>query len=183
VAPTVDVSCFLPDLTSDEWAAWVQAIGSIAAIVAAAWIAIYQSKQSQRSALELHHAELRAARVDIAKTIYVLANNSLKAMKVIARQLHDRESVHKCAEGLEPCDIGEIGRIDTYIAGLPIHSLPHSLVTLTMILGSTVRQCKGKVEMVLRVHRQMDGEMFADFFDTISRTVDDIQAAVTKLEA
>ncbi len=36
-----------------------------------------------------------------------------------------------------------------------------------MVLGATVRQFKEKVEMALRVHRQMDGSAFEDFFRTL----------------
>lgn len=72
--------CFLSNLSSAEWAAWVQALGSVAAIIAAAWIAIHQSKIQHRNALELHKTELRSAQIDIAKTLFVLAVNSSKAM-------------------------------------------------------------------------------------------------------
>ena len=37
--------CFASNLTSSEWAAWVQAIGSIAAIFAAIWIMSYQQRR------------------------------------------------------------------------------------------------------------------------------------------
>jgi hypothetical protein len=180
----------LSNLTSAQWAAWVQALGSIAAIVAAAWIAIHQAKLQHRSALDLHMREHRTARVDIAKTLSVLAINSSKAMRHVSGQLNDRESVHRAADGLIHCDLGELCRIDTYLIGIPLHSVPYSLVTLTMILGSTVRQFKDKVEMTLRLHRKMDANMFEDFFRalgemnaSIEATCCDIAAEIKSLEA
>jgi hypothetical protein len=89
----MDTLCFLSNLTSAEWAAWVQALGSVAAIIAAAWIAIQQARLQHRNALNLHMTEQRSERVDIAKTLSVLAINSSKAMRHIAGQLNDRESV------------------------------------------------------------------------------------------
>lgn len=182
--------CFLSNLTSAEWAAWVQAGGSIAAIVGAAWIAIHQARLQHRNALALHETEQRFARVDLGKTLSALATNSSKAMKHIARQLSDRDAVYQAAEKLVHVDLGELGRIDGYVAGIPLHTVPYSLVTLTMVLGATVRQFREKVEMALRLHRQMNGAMFTDFFETLSAmntavgaTCRDIEAEVKRLEA
>jgi len=175
--------CFLSNLTSAEWAAWVQAVGSVAAIAAAAWIAMHQVKLQHKSALELHQTELRTDRVDAGRTLSVLATNSSRAMRHVSGQLRDRESVYKAAEGLIHCDIGELSRIDTYLGGIPLHSIPYPLVTPTMILGSTVRQFKEKVEMVLRVHRQMDAVMFEDFFRTLGEMNASIEATCYEIAA
>ncbi len=181
---------FLSNLTSAEWAAWVQALGSIAAIFGAAWIAIHQAKVQHRNALELHKTEERSAKLDLGKTLSVLATNSAKAMNHIAGQLNDRESVYRAAEGLVHCDIGEIERINAYIEAVPLHTIPYPLVTPTMVLSSTVRQFKEKVGMALRLHRQMDGNMFEEFFRTLSEmnasigaTCKDIEAELKRLEA
>ena len=181
--------CFLSNLTSAEWAAWVQAVGSIVAIIAAAWIAIHVVKRQHQNALELHKTEKRTEKVETAKTLFVLASNSSKAMKNIVTQLSNRESVHNAAEGLISCDIGELSRINNYLNNIPLHTAPHSMVTLTMILGSTVRQFKEKEEIALNLHRKMDANKFEDFFrnigemnDSIEATVGDIDAEVKRLE-
>ena len=181
--------CIFSNLTSAEWAAWVQAIGSVVAIGAAAWIAIYQAKLQHDNALELHKTEKRTKQLDITKTIHVLAINSSKAMKNIAAKLNDRESIYKAAEGLEPCDIGEVERINTYLGDIPLHEVPHSMVAHTMILGSSVRQFMEKVEMALELHRKMDASMFEDFFRTLDEmntsmeaTCNDINAEIVRLE-
>lgn len=181
--------CFLSDLTSSEWASWVQAVGSIAAIVAAAWIARYQAKLQQASAMEQHRRERLTSRAEASETLAVLARNSAKAMAHVSGQLLDRDAVHEAAEGLRPCDIGEVQRVDAYLAAIPLHELPGSLVTLTMILGSTVRQFREKVETALRLHRQMDANMFEDFFgslismnESVRQTCQDISEKVREHE-
>jgi hypothetical protein len=186
----VQTLCFLSNLTSAEWAAWAQVFGSVAAIFGAVWIAIHQTGLQHRNALELHKREQRSVKLDLGKTLSVLATNSAKAMKHIASQLNDRESVHKAAEGLVHCDFGEIERINAYIEAVPLHTIPYPLVTPTMVLGSTVRQFKEKVEMALKLYRQMDGNMFEDFFRTLSEmnasigaTCKDIETELTRLEA
>jgi len=180
----------LCNLSSTELAAWIQAIGSVVAIGAAAGIAIYQARVQHRNSIDLHMKEKQTERVDIAKTLSVLATNSSKAMKYIANKLNDRSAVHNAAEGEIPCDISELRRIDNYLNSIPLHNVPHSMVTLTMILGSTVRQFKEKVETTLRLHSKMDGNMFEDFFRTIKEmntsieaTCSDIEAEVKRLES
>lgn len=168
--------CFLSNLTSSEWASWVQAIGSVLAIIAAAWIARYQAKHQQESALQMHRTERLAAQSEAAETLSVLARNSAKAMGHVSGQLHNRQAVHDAAEGLALCDIGEVQRIDGYLSAIPLYELPGPLVTPTMILGSTVRQFKEKTEMALRLHRQMDASMFEDFFRSLAQMNESVEA-------
>lgn len=160
--------CFMTNLTSAEWAAWVQSVGSVVAILAAALIAVLQIRSQHQNDLKLQRNEQLHARLEITKTIGVLATNSAKAMKHVQGQLKDREAVHNVAEGFARCDVSELGRIDRYLAEIPLHTLPHSVVTLAMILGATVRQFKENVEMALRVHRKMDANAFDDFFRTLN---------------
>jgi len=63
------------------------------------------------------------------------------------------------------------------------------MVTLTMILGSAACRFKEKVGRMFRLHREMDSEMFEDFFRTMSKmntcieaTCDDINAEVKCFE-
>lgn len=181
--------CFSTNLSSTELAAWIQAIGSVVAILAAAGIAIYQARVQHRNSLALHMKEKQTERADITKTLSVLATNASKAMTYVSNKLNDRSAVHRAGEGEITCGIGELYRIDNYLNSIPLHNVPHSMVTLTMILGSTVRQFKEKVETTLNLHRKMDGDMFEDFFKTIAEmntsidaTCRDIDAEVKQLE-
>ena len=181
--------CLMTNLTSAELAAWVQAVGSVLAIVAAALIAIWQSRSQHRSAMQLHRAEQRHARVELSKTLSMLAKNCAKAVAYSSARLRDRESVYSIAEGDMHFDLGELRRIDNAIAGIPLYSLPDTLVTSTMILSATVRQFIEKVEMALRLHRQMDADAFEDLFRTIGemnkslkKTCEDIETEVDRVK-
>ena len=55
-------------VSSSDWAAWVQAFGSIGAIVAAAWIAIWQSKKTVRQIYQ-QKMEQEQERGDVFKEI------------------------------------------------------------------------------------------------------------------
>src|SRR5689334_5762363 len=127
--------CFLTNLTSSEWAAWVQAIGSIVAIIGAVLIAGWQMRRQHLDALRLMAEEGRQSRMELAKTLLVLSRNSLSALDHLTDSMKDRESVHLIADGSVHYDIEQIRRIDASLAAIPLHSLPSSLVTHTMVVG------------------------------------------------
>lgn len=160
--------CVSASAGTSEIAAWVQAIGSILAIIAAAWIAIWQSRTQHRSAMALYKAEQRHTHAELSKTLLVLAKNSARAMVHFSGLLTDREAVHRMGSGEVYPNLGELRRIDKAIESIPLHSLPDTLVTPTMILSSTVRQFMEKVEMALRFHREMDAAAFEDLFRTLA---------------
>lgn len=172
----MDQLCFPASLNSSELASWVQAIGSICAIVAAALIARHQARLQHKSALDLLRVQRDTARAEAAETLAVVAKNTAKAMTHVSGQLPDRTAVYSAAEGTIRCDIGEVQRLDGYLSAIPLHELPGSLITLTLVLGSTVRQFREKTEMALRLHRQMDAAMFEDFFGTLKQMNDSVQA-------
>lgn len=175
--------CPFANLTSTEWASWIQAGGSIAAIVGAAWIAIWQSRRQHETSLALMRAEHRLARTELARTLLALSTNCARAIEFVAKQFPDREAVHRIAEQETHFDFNELRMIETAVTGIPLHSLPHSLVSLAMILTSTVRQFREKVESVLRSHRQMDAAAFEDFFSVLSQMQQSLAQTCKEIES
>lgn len=182
--------CISSSLTSAEWAAWVQAVGSILAILGAAGIAVWQARKQHKSALALHAAEQRHMKTELAKTLAVLAQNCSKAMAHLTGQMPSREAIYEIVEGRVHFDLGELARLDATMAGIPLYSLPSSLVTPTMIMSATVRQFREKVEMVLRVQRTMDAAAFEDFFRVLAEmnasmkaTCEDVSREVERVQA
>lgn len=181
--------CFLSGLSSSEWAAWVQAVGSVAAIFGAAGIAIWQAGKQHKSSLEVVRAEHRLAGVATARALHSLSTNCQRAMAHAAVQFPSREAVHCIAEGRTHFDLEELKVIEGAVRSVPLHALPHQLVHLTMILSSTVRQFRENVEFALQSHRTMDGGAFEKFFGVLGElqrslglTCTDIQAEVVRLE-
>jgi hypothetical protein len=181
--------CITAKLSSAELAAWVQAIGSILAIIAAFLVAILQSRFQHKNALALRKEEKRDARLEITRTLLTLARNCAKAVAFISAKLSNREAIHNIAVGIEYLDIGELQSINTYLLGIPLHSLPDILVSPVMIINSTIRQCLAKVEMALKFHREMDSAAFEDLFrvfgemnESLKATCDDIEAEVKRIQ-
>lgn len=85
----------LPDLTSSEWAAWVQAVGSIAAILVAVFVGWYQARSSAKSseaAIEHSYKLLEDQRVErIVETFaapLAVLDEFIEAVTDLAHQLH-----------------------------------------------------------------------------------------------
>lgn len=158
----------MTNLTSAELASWIQAVGSIAAILGAAWVAWFQTQRQFRNELRLQKAAVAAHRTEVSRTLLKLVENTYDAMTYVSGKLSDREVVHRVAEGQESCGIGELGRLEAYLRAIPLHDLPDTLVTPALVLASTLGQFREKVEMVLRLHRAMTAENFEDFFSTMA---------------
>lgn len=176
-------------MVSSEWPAWVQAIGSIAAIIGAAAIAIWQSNKQHVNSLELLSTEHRLSRLEVARALLSLSTSSLSMLNHYAKLLPDRDAVHHFGDEITHLDLNELKVVEGAVQTIPLHSLPHQLVSLTMMLGSTLRQFREHVELVIQVHRKMDANQFESFFAnmadmrrSLKETCDDIQTEVNKLE-
>lgn len=180
--------CVFSNLTSAEWAAWVQAIFSVIAIIGAAWIAVWQSKKQHQSALELHKEEQRYAQLEQAKTLFVLCDNCTKAIGHFVSQLNNREAVHKIASKETYFDFGELSALQNATTNIPLHSIPAKLVTYAMVLAATVRQFKQTIDMTMELHRDMDAFQYEELFQTLAEmkeslalTSQDISSAMSEL--
>ena len=179
--------CFAAGLTSSEWAAWVQAVGSIAAIIGTVGIAIWQSRQQHRASMALLLAERSFARVEAAKALQELSIGAHRLLEHSTKAFPDRQAVHDVADGRMFFDFGELRVIEGAIQAVPLHALPHDLVRLTMIVGSCVRQFRENIEFAMPRHREMDGQGFTTLFESLSSltrnlglTCKDIEAAVKR---
>lgn len=182
--------CVTTDLTSAELASWVQAIGSILAILAAAGIAIWQSRKQHASALAVHREESRHARHEAAKSLLVLCRNCYRAAAHFASELSSREAIHLVATGEKHFDFEELSALRDASASVQLHQLPDTLIGPAMALAATVRQLRQTVEIAVREHHRMDAESFSNLFktlgemtDSLSATTEDIQVEVAALQA
>ena len=132
----MNILCFASNLTSEELAAWVQAIGTILAILAAAGIAIWQSNEQHKLARIMHKEERRHDRNEQAKTLLALCRSCTNVVKHIRKQLQDRDAVHRIAEKNEYFDIGDLQVLVSAVTTIPLHALPDTLVTHALVLGS-----------------------------------------------
>ena len=176
-------------MTSSEVAAWVQAIGSILAIAGALGAALWQAQVQHRNALTLFAMQQRHSRAELGRTLVALAENCARAIAHMTAHFSTRQLVHDVAEGRAPLDRGELERLDTALRSIPLHDLPGTLVTPTMVVSGVVRQFRERVELAIRAHRIMHSEEFAGLFQVLEEmnkslraTVADIAVIVKRIE-
>ncbi len=181
--------CFSTDLTSTALAAWVQAIGTIVAVLAAATIAVWQSRRQYQNALAIHKEEQRHDSLEQAKTLFTLCQNCSKATKHFATEMSDRESVYLIATQKKYLDFGELQSLRNATSNIPLHSLPSTLITHAMVLGANIRQFKQNIDTAIQLHKNMDTIQFEIFFNILKEinnslelTCSDIEKAVNEIK-
>ncbi len=150
-------------------AAWVQAIGAVLAILAAAGIAIWQSNKQHQLARILHKEEKRHDRIEQAKTLLALCRSCTGVVKHMRKQLHDRDAVHRIAEKKEYFDFSDLQVLVSAVTAIPLHALPDALVMHTLILGSAIRQFQHNLNAAFHGHRSMDAKAFGEFFTALDK--------------
>lgn len=168
----------------------MQAIGSIVAILGAVAIAIWQAKQQHQASLALLRAEKKLARTESAKAIHSLSTGALRLLEHSAQAFPDRQSVHDAAEGRTYFDFGELRVVEGAVQAISLHTLPHELVRLTMIVSSSVRQFRENIEFAVQNHRQLDAGAFGKLFESLAGlskslalTCKDIEKEVRRAES
>ena len=180
--------CFSTELSSAELASWVQAIGSIVAILAAAFIAIWQARKQQDIALAVHREESRHSRREAAKSLLVICRNCANAAAHFTAQLATRDAVHSAASGETHFDYEELTALRDAAASLQLHQLPDVLIGPAMALAATIRQLRQTVDIAFREHSRMDADQFSKLFRTMAEmteslrgTTDDVQQQINQL--
>jgi hypothetical protein len=178
--------CFLTNVSSSEWAAWGQTVGSILAVAAAILVGWNQNK----TAMKLFKAEKRHARIELAKTLAALSRNCEKAIAFASEQLGDRNKIYDAAMGFVAFDLNNIKWIERSVAAIPLHNLPDTLITPTMCLHSTIRQFVEKTETALKDFKIIGSEQYNELFTTfgemkisLAATSLDIEKEIRKIEA
>ena len=92
--------CLFTGLSSSDLAAWVQAIGSIAAVVGAVWIALWQSRKQHKASLDLLKAERASTKLETAKAVQMLSTGALIALNISNRSFPDSNAIFEIAEVL-----------------------------------------------------------------------------------
>jgi hypothetical protein len=162
--------------------AWVQAVGSILAILISVGIAVWQARKAQSQTLFAIDQQRRADHLRSATTLIEIANAASNVQRHVGSKLLSRESVSEAALDRLPFDMPEVLALERALNQIEIHRLPAELVTLALTVAATFRQFHIKVEMALDTHRQMDATAFEDFFNVIAQIQESMRISVTDLE-
>ena len=162
------------DLTRSECAAWVQAFGSIAAIFAAIWIGNRQTRSVMQQAKD--------AKFATAEALSELSKAAFNLQKHFEKNLSCRDAVHEAGETGLVFDMAMLEGLEKSLAAIQFDQLPASLVRLALILSSSVTQLRMKVQVAIRLHREMDAAAFDDFFETLKKITASLDLTITDIE-
>ena len=173
--------CYQWDLFGETAAAWVQAIGSIAAIFIALLIASKQSRDQLRNERRLQRESDHNKELSLVRTVLKIAVNSKKLVAHCATTLQNRERLAYAAEGSIPFDRDGLRYMEYSLESIPLYQLQDDLVTPVMLLASTVRQFREKVEIGLRIHSRLNAQQHDDLFKTFSEMVEALDSIANDL--
>ena len=91
----------LSTMSASDWAAWVQAIGTIIAIVGAVGIAMWQTEKQHKSALAEMREDRRQNRREAARNLLALADEALDLLHRSGQALPNRAAIMSLAQGDE----------------------------------------------------------------------------------
>lgn len=153
----------------DKLAAWVQAVGSIAAIVATG---IYVQWQ-HRLEVARKETEDRLARRRSLDVVVELARATKTSVRWVQQQLLERGTVHDIAEGRAHLDRRVVAELGTLLSGIPLHELGDpTVVNEVLSLLHYARQMTGFVDKLLLLHREMDSQMFQSAFAALAQNTE-----------
>lgn len=133
---------------SQDWAAWMQAFGSIAAIAGAGWIARGQVREAQRVEAERRDAQRSAeaeGRKEQLRALAVFVDQLFKTLDRTADQLNDQgfphEMVSYAAVRLAPLQVSIAA-----LSEIPLHQLPNAYIGVQVL---NIRNCAAHVARIL----------------------------------
>ncbi|MFI4933587.1 MAG: hypothetical protein ACHP7N_03130 [Caulobacterales bacterium] len=151
-----------------ETAAWVQAVGTIAAVVGAAWVAAGESRagrrreeQSRREALEREQRSLTASKT-AALNLAILATTQIHELHTLLSDVTRRQRVAH----MSPSRL--LATIERLLIAFPIQSLgdAEAMVAFSYFPGAleTAAEIYGNLERAVRgADDDKHGEIFADY--------------------
>jgi hypothetical protein len=129
-------------------------------------------------------SRFRSFELSIAScALHSLSVSCRRALASSAKQFPDRDAVHNIAEGRVHFDFNELNVVEGAVRSIPLHTLPHHLVSLTMIISSIVRQFRENVEFALQQHRTMDSAAFTKFFEVLRGLESSLALTCIEIEA
>ncbi|MET3371377.1 hypothetical protein ABIC89_000410 [Variovorax boronicumulans] len=145
------------DWGKSDWAAWVQAVGSVVAIVATGRFVRWQHElESERQEREHRRASLQKLRV-IKELVYA---NSL-FVRFVALQFANRQASFDAIEGRTGFDPVEIDRVGSHTSGIPLHDLEDSEVVRCVLISTQyAMQVKDLARRAVQDYRSLNAKSF-----------------------
>ena len=164
-------------MAKSEWASWVQAIGSIAAILFAIEIARRQHANSTKLMLEQHRLERQAA----GTALVALGSTAQALLRLVHTKLPDVTALHGHGASTAAVLLPEVQQIEDALHGLELQALPANLVMPCVRFRSSVRFVRLELANTLANFKVMTPRQFDEYFTARAMTVMDFGTLFLKL--
>ncbi len=150
--------CFMSGLTSEQWAAWIQAVGSVVAIAASAGIAIWQSRRTVRHERQLRDEDT-ARRMEAIKELLVAAYGM--AMDY-SDALHDGRKLAGLVNFADSADFRELA---DEVARIDLSNVPSGPLVSRLIAARGAVRNLAKLIEALHDAEFRDGDFLPQNYD------------------
>ena len=159
---------------SSDWAAWVQAIGSILAIAGTAFGTRYQVNRGHELAVREDERRAKRILVGALNHLRALGYSAYVQFLTLNDQLPDRTAVHSLA-ATSWVDVSMLQMIETQISAIPVFNLPNEISFIPFILAAEIRRGIFLLEETRDKHRGMDSVAFDQFFRLMQSLTADVK--------
>lgn len=133
---------------SEDWAAWMQAFGSVAAIAGSGWIARGQIREAQRVEQERREAERKSnaeARIEQLQAVAVFVEQLFKTLDKTAVHLSTRIMPHELT-GYARTRVAPLKVAISALSEIPLHQVPQAYIGLPVL---NISNCAAHVVQIL----------------------------------
>jgi aminopeptidase-like protein len=174
-------SClFVSDLKPSDCAAWVQAWGTVLAVVASLVLVWVQHRLQQIREEHLRKRQLVAR----MRTIQEIAESTVTNMRFLLETFTTRQQVHDVADGRTAFPSEALDQISEAVETIPLHELDSpALVFNVRVLVIVSRTLRSRLQWMLAHHRELSGGDFADGFNDFRDLADQGHNAFTRIKS
>ncbi len=162
--------------SAGDWAAWVQAIGSIAAIFGSAWVARYQMAKQQ----EFARAEARGRQIKILTLLLGHSANLVWAFDTMIKAIPDRGSIVPIGKsGL--FDFTDLAKVEAQLDAVPAIELPFEIASAPMVIASNARRFRQLMLAIFEHARTINADEFSRSLAVLESRKADVIAAAARV--
>ncbi len=164
---------FFCNLQNGDKAGWIQAIGTVLAILASSWIAAWQAKSQYKNSLKLQNIQDKNQEIVLTESVVAIIKNSASRVKYVYDTLSTRQDVYDVALKIKYYDFEGLKDVIESLKQIPLKDLPSpKLVTAIMILISSIRQLEIQVDKTIAHHSKLNASEYSTFFLTLLQIKD-----------
>ena len=174
----MNLFCLFSSITSNELAAWVQALGTIVALA----IAIWQSNKQFKNSLRLIEYEKSVEKLEYIKTILEILRAIHLSTQHAISMVNDLDSLHAACNDEDYPFLDDLKHDFDMLTKIPLHSLPYKFIGFVSNINFVNRYILESFAKAMKSSLALDEAEFSRFLNEVTSlneeqlaTIDDFQ--------